>query len=357
MDAMTDDAIAYYSGLLGRLGLLSEALCWTVLEPVTEPLTVEAVAARLGGDPAGIRELPWDAAYQLDGNVDGAPVVHLAQAGQAVMMLEVNGFRGAGESAQALSEGARLHSAFWNVNALSALTCAALGCLLVTFEGLFPDRRQGLDIGALDEELGPLYTALSAPRSDFRPVIMAIVERRTGVRLDEDWLAAGRPAIVLPDPPLSGGHAVAPGALFDPELESAVRLAPDAARDALVGDLVHSLADAGQLGDEPEIRAARTALASGVPRGDAAYAPLLRLAARLTAEFDQTPRTVSVRDDPAWRRARAAEAIGLALSPPGQPPPPWPLLNSLQLARLILGDTWLTLRTRLRSQLRRSAAR
>jgi hypothetical protein len=357
MDPMTDDAIAYYSGLLGRLGLLSEALCWTVLEPVTEPLTVEAVAARLGGDPAGIRELPWDAAYQLDGNDGGGPVVHLAQAGQAVMMLEVNGFLGAGEAAQALSEGARVHSAFWNVNALSALTCAALGRLLVTFEALFPDRRQGLDIGALDEELDPLYAALSAPRSDFRPVIMAIIERRTGMRLGEDWLAAGRPAIVLPDPLAPGGRTVAPGALFDPELESAVRLASGPARAALVGDLVQALADAGQLGGEPEIRAARAALASGVPHGDAAYAPLPRLAARLTAEFDQAPRTGPVRDDPAWRRARAAEAIRLALAPPGQPPPPWPLLNSLQLARLILGDTWLTLRSQLRSQLRRSAAR
>lgn len=350
---MTDDAIAYYTGLLGRMELLSEALCWTVLEPVTEPVTVEGAAARLGGDPAGIRELPWDAAYQLGEDAGGAPVVHLAQAGEAVMMLEVNGFQGAGESARALSAGARVHSAFWNVNALSALTCAALGCLLVTFEGLFPDRRQGLDIGALDAELDPLYTALSAPRSDFRPVIMAIVERRTGVRLDEDWLAADRPAIVLPGRPASGVRALAPGALFDPELESAVRLASGAACDALAGDLVRSLADAVQFGDEPEIRAARTALDSGAPPGDAAYAPLPGLAARLTAQFDQAPRTVPVRDDPAWRRARAAEAIRLALSPPAQPPPPWPLLNSLQLTRLILGDTWLALRTQLRSQLRR----
>lgn len=349
-----NDAIAYYTDLLARHELLSDGLCWTVLEPLTGPLTVEDVAGRLGGDPAGIRELPWDAAYDLDGPYDGQ-VVHLAQAGPAVMMLEVNGFRGAGESAQALSDGTRVHSAYWNINAVSALTCAALGCLLVTFEGLFPDRRQGLDIGALDEELDPLYTALSAPRSDFRPVIMAIVERRTGVRLGEDWLTVGRPAIVLPDPPAS--REVTPGALFDPELESAVRLAPAAAHNALVGELVRSLTDAGQLGDEPEIRAARAALASGVLPGDAGYAPLTRLAARLTAEFDQAPRTVPVRDDPAWRRARAADAIGLALSPPGQPPSPWPLLNSLQLARLILGDTWFTLRSRLRSQLRGGAAR
>lgn len=84
---MADDAIAYYTGLLRRMELLSEALCWTVLEPVTEPVTVEAVAARLGGDPAAVRELPWDAAYQLDENAGGAPVVHLAQAGPAVMCL------------------------------------------------------------------------------------------------------------------------------------------------------------------------------------------------------------------------------------------------------------------------------
>jgi hypothetical protein len=345
-----DDAIAYYTGLLARQEVLAEALCWTVIEPVTGPVTVESVAGRLGADPAGIRELPWDAAYDLDAG--GAQVVHLGQAGRSVMMLEANGFQGAGESARALSEGARVHSAYWNVNAVSSLSCAALGSLLVTFEGLFPDRRQGLDIGALDEELDPLYAALSPPRSDFRPVIMGIVERRTGVRLSAEWLAADRPAIVLPDGSPPGGRAVAPGALFDPELESAVWLAPVGARNALAGDLVRLLAEVGRLGAEPEVRAALTAVASGVPRGDARYASLQELAARLTAAFDAAPWTIPVRDDPAWRRARAAEAIRLALAPPAEPPP-WPLLNSLQQARLILGDNWLTVRTRLRAGLRR----
>jgi hypothetical protein len=347
-----DDAIAYYTDLLARHELLSDGLCWTVLEPLTGPLTVEAVAGRLGGDPAGIRELPWDAAYQLNAPV-GGQVVHLAQAGQAVLMLEVNGFRGAGESAQTLSEGTRVHSAYWNINAVSALTCAALGSLLVTFEGLFPDRRQGLDVCALDEELDPLYAALSRPGSSFRPVIMAIVERRTGVRLDDGWLAADRPAIVLPDD-LPPGRLAAPGAFFDPELEAALWLAPAAAQDTLVRDLAELLASADQLGSEPEIRAALTALASGVPRGDAAYAPLRQLTARLGPDSDGPPWTTPVRDDRSWRRARAAEAIQLALLSPGQTPP-WPLVNSLQQARLALGDDWLAARTRLRSHLRRTA--
>src|SRR5205085_11732091 len=143
---------------------LAEGLCWTVVEPIGPAVaTIEGAVERLGGDPAAIAEQPFTAAYELD----GAPVVHLAQVGRAVMLFEVNGFQGALRPVlERLSRGARAHSAYWNINALSALGCAAFGHLLVTFEGLGPDDRSGLDVSALDEELDPLYAALGPAGGD-----------------------------------------------------------------------------------------------------------------------------------------------------------------------------------------------
>jgi hypothetical protein len=253
-----------------------------------------------------------------------------------------------------LSRGARVHSAYWNVNALSALSCAACGHLLTTFEGLSPDSRTGADICVLDDELDPLYAAALAIDGGHRAAMMAIVERRSGVRLEDGWLAADtRPAIVLPEraPARALGWPAAPGAFFDPELESAVRLAPAAARDALIGELLERMAAVERLGAEPEIAAALSAFAAGAKPGDAGYAPVAPCADRLRDEQRRTAPAGPVRTDRAWRRARAAGAVWLALLPPAHTPSP---VHALQEARLVLGDDWLAARTALRSHLRRA---
>jgi hypothetical protein len=341
-----DDAIAYYTSFLDRHGDLDEAMCWTVVESCYGPATVEDVAVRLGSDPASIRDMPWEASY--DQELDGAPVIHLLQAGRAVMMVEVNGFQGSTEAMLTrLSENGRAHSAYWNVNALSALSCAALGYLLVTFEGLFPDDRTGVDACALDDELGLLHESLQAQELDTWAVMMAIVERRTGLRLEDRWFATSQPAVVLSDAvraaPDRSGRAYC---YADPELESALLLAPEAADDAFVRELADVLVAAGELAAEPEIEAALTALGEGVPRGDAGYAPLEQLTGRLRDEAEDTPVADAGR---ARRRLQAAWSLQLALRPPSHTPRP---LHSVQHARLALGDDWLTARRRLRSALR-----
>ncbi|KAB2340358.1 DUF6461 domain-containing protein [Actinomadura rudentiformis] len=346
---MSDGAIAYYSRMLDEHAL-SEAACWTVIEPIGEPITIETVAQRLGAEPADIRERPWTAAYDEPGDVQ---VVHLAQAGAAVVMVEVNGFQGKAQI-ERLSEEARVHSAYWNVNAVSSLSCAAYGQLLVAFEGLFPDQRHGIDICALDEELDPLYVALHALHDDegdsLWAVMMAIVERRTGIRFDEEWLSEDCPAILLPQ---TRRHrkAIEHGGFFDPELEAALWLASSTAYQAFTHDLVELLVEVGELADEPEIQPILECLAAEGPVGDQRYQPLEQFAARTGDDFENTSIAMPVRTSRTWRRMHAAWALQHALVPPAHTPR---AVHSLLALRLILGDQWLPVRNRLRRHLLRT---
>jgi len=168
---MSADALHYYTDLLGREQWLGVALCWTVIEPLRDPLTIPDVVRRLGGDPADLQPLPPDA---IDDHVradySAPPLVHFTQVGRAVAMIEYNGFQGSlPEVLGRLSVGARVHSAYWNVNRDNALSSAAFGHLLVTLDAQFPDSRVGLDIGVLDSDLDVLYEALHSDADSARP--------------------------------------------------------------------------------------------------------------------------------------------------------------------------------------------
>jgi len=341
---MTDDVVAYYTDLIARREDVFGAACWTVVESCREPVTIESVAACFGADPAEIAEMPWDAAF------DGTAVAHLAQVGPAVMIVEVSGYSGAMPGVLTrLSEDGRAHSVYFNdFTGMRLLGCAALGDLLVHFE--FPDQRTGIDICALDDELEPVYAADRDREDDNRAAMMAVVERRTGVRLDEDWLHTSPPAIVLPSPGNPDRQAHGGLSFFDPELESALLLAPASVDRDFVGDLTDLLVPAAQLAGEPEIVAARAALREGVPLGDECYASLQQLADRLEEQVDSTPKSGTVLDGLPWHRMHAARALEVAFRPPEHTPRP---LHSLQHARLALGDDWLAARRRLRARLRR----
>jgi hypothetical protein len=346
---MNDDVtIAYYEDVL-KTCRLNEAMCWTVVEsiPFHEPLTIETVAERLGGDPGQIEDLSWDAAIEEYGQ----PVAHLVQLGSAVGVIENNGCE-SHHMMGSLSESGRVHSAFWNVNALSSLGCAALGHVLVSFEGLRPEDRYGLDVSVLDEELDPLYAADHELRNDagdtnFRAVMMAIIEWRTGVRFEGEWLDTPLPAIRL-----SGQlnlRRVAQSGSFDPDLEAALWLAAPAALHAFTREMTEILVEAGDLTDEPEIPPVLERLALGVPLRDERYQILEQMAHRLSSEYEASSLTFPVRECRLWRRTQAASALHHALAPTLVHPLP---LHSVQLTRVILGDQWLPARTRLRRHLR-----
>ena len=116
---------------------------------------------------------------------------------------------------------------------------------LVTLEGLFPDDQTGVDACALDDELGPLHESLQEEELDTWAVMMAIVEGRTGMRLEDQWFATSQPAVALSDAfraaPDRSGRAYC---YADPELESALLLAPESADDAFVRELADVLVPA-----------------------------------------------------------------------------------------------------------------
>src|SRR6266545_2467592 len=75
---MADEDVAWYQRLLdAQPDLVDFPWCWTVVQPLTKPVTVAEVARRLGGDPANIEELAgWD--FEAP---DGT--VHLQRVGKA----------------------------------------------------------------------------------------------------------------------------------------------------------------------------------------------------------------------------------------------------------------------------------
>ncbi|XVU21196.1 DUF6461 domain-containing protein [Actinoplanes sp. CA-054009] len=96
--------------------------------------SVEEALRAFGADPE--RPTPIDA-IQRDLSLRHAidPWVIALDAGDAVLLVEDNGFRGANSAVlQAASAGGRAASMFWNVNSLTRLSFAERGDLLASFE-------------------------------------------------------------------------------------------------------------------------------------------------------------------------------------------------------------------------------
>lgn len=188
---MLSDVLAHYKELVASR--LPEAMCWTVIQPLGDALPLEDVATRLGGDPEDLEVLDLSEAYEIGPN-DGW-VLHLDQVGPAVTIFENNGFQGArSEVLRALSVDAKVHSAFWNVNAVTRFSFAAQGELITAMEAGWP--RGGVRPDALDGELADLYDAMRTPGL-WVAGMLAAVEHRTGIRLDRGWFDRPHEAVVI----------------------------------------------------------------------------------------------------------------------------------------------------------------
>jgi hypothetical protein len=157
---MPSDLASRYRRLMGdeRLKPLRVAMCWTVVEPVTKPVDVGEVIHRLGGGRDEGSEQPVDVDDPND-RVGGA--FYVGQVGSAVAILEVNGFQGSRpEVLRVLSDGARVHSVFWNVNAYSTFSYAVYGRTLVT---LFRARIRTIAMGTILMSSAPIWPTSSRP--------------------------------------------------------------------------------------------------------------------------------------------------------------------------------------------------
>jgi hypothetical protein len=130
-----------------------------------------------------------------------------------------------GEVLRALSDGARVHSVFWNANAYNSFAYAVYGTVLVSFAATDPYSRSGTDPDVCNPDLADIFAARPDDDSldgDWGSALLATVERRTGVALDAAWL--DRPLLRVTLPPLPADPSP-PTATFDLDLDAAYRLA------------------------------------------------------------------------------------------------------------------------------------
>ncbi|WP_431915133.1 DUF6461 domain-containing protein [Nonomuraea jabiensis] len=343
---MIDETQRRYADFLQRHPYVAEATCWTVVQPITSPLTIEAVVERLGGRAEDLEPEP-------DDDVDEAEyegVFYISHDDGSFVLYESNGYQGTRpEVLRWLSDGARVLSLFWNVNRTTRLTYAAYGTIVTTFDPMFPDRRWGKTPHALDAELAILEAA--AGRGQWQAAAMALVEAVTGVRLDLPDASAPRLLLeeTIPDdprPPSTLGHV-------DPDLDVRLRLAPEPVQTAVIHRAVNAYVAATGLAGEPLVQEALDQLMTG--RGDArrAGAGLTPLLARLTDDRRDEHGVVLAEDHPVSRRFWAARALDEAM--PGRT---WPdRLDVLANAPTILGDMWPALRVQLTTMITEKSCR
>ncbi len=327
-----DGDVAWYERMLeDRPDLADVPWCWTVVQPLTGPVTVAEVVRRLGGDPAGIEQR---AGWDFD---EAAGTLHLRQAGSAVVLWQTAGDEGVRDEAlRWLSDGASVHSSWWSdANGRGSLCYAAFGLVLTRLEDLGDDQPAGEQPTALDQDRAALRDDLEHRAQ------LAFVERRTGIRLDPAWLDQPHATVVIrtpipddPRPPGLFGSA-------DPDLTAMLLGAGDATRREALWWLLDALADDQDLRGEPAVGAVLAALPQAWPTGTDLPAQLSSLRARLNRDVDASPGMSPER----WRhyyRMRAAEAFAAAATGAGSYP-----TDAFWYAQQALPERWPAVRAEL----------
>ena len=194
---MLSDTALRYVDLLSRYRWLASGLCWTVIEAADGHADTMEVLNRLGADLAQVRSVAVGADLASAG---AAGLVHADVLGDAVVLLEPNGFLGSQRGVMAqLSGGGRAHSAFWNVNGDNQLVYAADGRVVTEMDGQFPEDRAGENPAALDDDIADLFDVVggTGAAGDWQAAMLAVIERRTGVALTARWLAEEHPTVVV----------------------------------------------------------------------------------------------------------------------------------------------------------------
>ncbi|WP_030451094.1 DUF6461 domain-containing protein [Herbidospora cretacea] len=302
---------------------LPDAACWTVVQPVTGPITVEDIAVRLGGTAEAL-------AYEEDDRLDPYDYegyFQISREGDAWVIFEDNGYQGIRpEVLRPLSAGARVTSLFWNVNMHARLSCAVYGSGVTTLDPFFPEDRAGSHPHILDEELSGL-----GGDGDWQEKALAAVERITGISLgwpgDGPWMVLDETPADDPCPPSLFGSV-------DPDLDVRLRQAGEEVRADAVRRVVTVMAVRTGIDAEPAV----AAVLSGSRADDQG---LRDLDIRLTRERggDLDPRT------PQARRYWALQALRTSLGegPFGD------RLDALRNAAELLGDDWPPLRAEIKA--------
>ncbi|GAA0973950.1 hypothetical protein GCM10009555_029510 [Acrocarpospora macrocephala] len=187
----------HYEGLL-RSGSawLGDGLAWTAVLPVDGSLPLEETVSRLvDGEGPPLVEMDGEDAYEEGG-------VWLEQVGNATMIVQTFGknYVWDEEVLGRLTVNARVWHLAWEITGSSRLIYAAYGRVLAVVPHLEPVNVMGEDPAAIEAELAALAQVVDAPWLASKATAMAIVEARTGARLDVDWFERPHPAAVIDEP-------------------------------------------------------------------------------------------------------------------------------------------------------------
>ena len=203
-----NDAVDY-ERLLAELGVF-DAGCVTAVADAG----MDAVIRCFGGDPGRVLSCGSLASAEAEFGIPGDEryLIGVAEAGPAVTVVEIGGFQGSRAAVLCpLSRFGRAASAYWGIDADSALTLAEDGQVLSTFEMLLPDDRQG----ARPEAWAPFLDGLTfgPDAGELGTLGVRAIARATGARLDDVW-AGGLFRIVwiepVPEPDLPLGLEESP---------------------------------------------------------------------------------------------------------------------------------------------------
>ncbi|MEV0238196.1 DUF6461 domain-containing protein [Nonomuraea sp. NPDC050786] len=307
---MINDTFAYYQDLLaGALEHISDALTWTVIQPITGTPTLAELMERMG-----LQETDLEPARPVDLTGELEEGMFVGRSGSSFIVFEPNGYQTSlAEVLLRLSAGARACSVSWGVTTPGDLLYAVHGRMVTSLAIYSSEWRFGAQPYALDEELTVLER-VAAPEPGHPDLhtaaAMAVVEAATGVRLDLDWLAqpqtlvrreAKVPRLDLP----TGGLSE-----LDPDLDARLRLADPSVQALAVQRAVTEVLTQHELLNEPSVRAGLDLLASGQL---AAYPPGLvgrdSLTYRLQGDYEARRFEVPGDQDPRRARWQAAQAL------------------------------------------------
>ncbi|RJL23059.1 hypothetical protein [Bailinhaonella thermotolerans] len=200
------ELLEYYEGLLDSA--LSEGFAWAVAVPLEGgPGTGELVARLRRWEHPRAAELlePYEPEGLPSGESDFFPLdsVHYGRMGEATVFTQGNGARVLDDDVLAeLSRGVRLCGTWWSINSSNDLVYAEDGQVLLRMNmwdywvGGTGGRRGGRP-HVLDEGLTLVAEAQRLGHTSWKAAALAIVELRTGVHLELDWVLRPQPLVLM----------------------------------------------------------------------------------------------------------------------------------------------------------------
>jgi hypothetical protein len=155
-------------------------------------VSAEEVVRRFGADLMTERSATFDDAFN---DMSTARLVFDDVHG-GVLVAENNGWEGSRpEVVEAVSDGSRVASIYWNVNAVMRFTYAENGVVVACFDPLFVEQTWiGADPASIRERASDLEFGVERPLSDS----LTLIERLTGVGFERSWFEQPHRCVAIP---------------------------------------------------------------------------------------------------------------------------------------------------------------